>query len=188
MLRFRMTLGGLFVAVMVTAVELSALAKPSYVSAPAAFLLAIVVLLCASIGARFGREPRASWWGFALFGWAYFGLAFGPWMQSERDDPAVWKSMPPPTEGLLLRARETLYDSFFPADGKNSPEYTRAMETLLETRGHFMEAGHSLFALLFAMMGAVLGPIVASGPPPPRRTSAARSVPMEVLCDPPPSP
>ena len=46
--------------------------------------MAIGVLLAAVVGASVaaGRR-RAFWLGFAVFGWAYGVLAFGPWLRDE---------------------------------------------------------------------------------------------------------
>jgi hypothetical protein len=45
---------------------------------------ALVVLGAAILGVIYGRGPRRAFWlGFAIFGWGYLILGFGPWFHLE---------------------------------------------------------------------------------------------------------
>jgi hypothetical protein len=81
--RVRFSLAALLTAVLAIGVACAALRYASELWASAAFSRALVLLLGAVLGALFRRSAsRAFWVGFALFGWAYLLLVFGPWFNS----------------------------------------------------------------------------------------------------------
>src|SRR5262249_55888089 len=85
MIRPRVSIGSLMCVVLVSAVGLAALRFASELLAGGMFLLTSVVLAVAVLGAIYARpRARARWLGFALFGWGYLLLAFGPWFAEMR--------------------------------------------------------------------------------------------------------
>ena len=95
--RARFTIWRMMVAVVVAAVGFVALRQPlSSVWASLMFTLTMILLLTATIGSLFNREP--SWAGFALFGWTFMFLAFGP---TRRSDGTPF---PAPLSTILLKA------------------------------------------------------------------------------------
>src|SRR5258708_6300527 len=78
MLRFRiLSLMGL---ISTLALGMAALRYPSSMWASAIFTLALVAFTIATLVARFGKRGGFAV-GFAICGWLYMGLAFGPWFE-----------------------------------------------------------------------------------------------------------
>ena len=70
--------------VVITAVGLAALRDASEIWAGIMLTLVLLILGTAVFGAIYSRgRQRAGWLGFAVFGWGYFMLAFGPGFSSE---------------------------------------------------------------------------------------------------------
>jgi hypothetical protein len=84
MRRFRFSIASLMTLVVFVAVSLAALRYVSPLWARALFSITWGILLAAVIGIiyRDGRR-RAFWVGFALFGFGYLALSFGPWASAE---------------------------------------------------------------------------------------------------------
>jgi hypothetical protein len=58
-------------------------------------LITLAVLACSACGVAYRREAaRAGWFGFAVFGWGYFILTFGPYSAGDV------RSMLPTTQAL----------------------------------------------------------------------------------------
>jgi hypothetical protein len=76
----RFSIAGLMGIVMVAAVGLAALTKPSEIWAGAMLLLTCGILALAVVGAIYREGPRRAWWlGVSVFGWGYMALsAFWP--------------------------------------------------------------------------------------------------------------
>ncbi|MBX6316320.1 MAG: hypothetical protein IRY99_25925 [Isosphaeraceae bacterium] len=76
----RSSIATLMGVVLVCGVAVAALRDASDVWAGILLLLTLGWLGTAILGAFYRREGRRAWWvGFALFGWGYLALAFGPW-------------------------------------------------------------------------------------------------------------
>lgn len=82
MRRFRISIGGLMAVVLVAAVGLAALRYGSEEWAALVTLMTLGLLALAILGTIYRRgDRRASWLGFALFGWGYMLLASGYWWE-----------------------------------------------------------------------------------------------------------
>ena len=70
------------------AIALTALRTASDLWYGAFYTFTAVLLLFAVIAARFRRgNEKAFWFGFAVFGWAFFVLGLGPWPTMNVDEP-----------------------------------------------------------------------------------------------------
>ena len=80
MKKFRISVGGLMVVVVIAAIGIAALRSASELWASFILTLTFGILATASLGALLRRgERRAFWIGFAAFGWGYIVLCF--WTQ-----------------------------------------------------------------------------------------------------------
>ena len=175
--RIRVTVAGLMVAVVVAAGGFAALKEPSPLAAGGMFLLAVAVLLAATLGALLRDRPhRAPWLGFALFGWGYFLLAFGPCLAAERTTYDVQRgefiavANPTLATSKLL---EYLYRLEFPEALYNTNAVVQVLEWGQEGKksynsyvvwrlceGYHQRAGHALACLLSAALGAIVGTLL----------------------------
>jgi hypothetical protein len=72
------------VVVLVSAVAIAALRSATDTWAGIMLLLTLGLLACSLLGVRQRREARRAFWeGFAIFGWGYLILAFGPWFAEQ---------------------------------------------------------------------------------------------------------
>lgn len=70
----------LLLLVTFVALSIASLRYPSRLCASVMFTLALVFLLSSILGIVYGRDRgRAFWTGFAVFGWCYLVVVFGPW-------------------------------------------------------------------------------------------------------------
>lgn len=187
------TLGAMLILLAVFALEFAAMAHPTETRLSATNLVTLLTLLVALLGAGLGREPRGGWWGFAAFGWAYLLLVLGPLLPVEshaNDD--FWNSESKydldvfhgpgfhlATDVLHGLAEEAL--PLPPLDVNTDPfdRENRSAECFLE-RAVFEQMGQDVFCLLFAVLGAGLGILIAPGATRARADSAARSHPPDV--------
>jgi hypothetical protein len=80
----RFSIAGLMAVVLVCGVAVAALRNASEIWAGILLLLTLGLLAAALLGVAYRREAgRAGWIGFALFGWGYLTLAFGPWFAEQ---------------------------------------------------------------------------------------------------------
>jgi len=71
---------GLLFSVLVLAIAFGAFRSASQIWARAIFTMTLGILFFGILGAAFRKGEARVWWaGFALSGWAYLVLAFGPW-------------------------------------------------------------------------------------------------------------
>ncbi len=168
MRKFRFSIGGLMAVVSVLAIGFAALKNANETWAGAMFLLTCGVMGLAVVGVICRREAERAWWlGFALFGWGYMALAFWP---SE--------SLPKLPTMSLLEWLQSLFGA--------APE---VQAFVLRVGGGFgggfplaapsasSQIGHSLWALLVAVLGGLLSQALF-GPPesrPESPDSAAQS-------------
>jgi hypothetical protein len=157
-LSFRFSIATLMTFVLVLALGLAALRSGSEAWSTAVFTLTLVLHFTAILGAIYRRgRDRAGCLGFALFGWAYWNLSFGPWFRAEIGPQLVTtplleylhpKIAPVPPPGAILDP-----------DGKGwFVRGTSGRWTLWgwDTRDAFRRTGHSLGAVLFGLMGALV--------------------------------
>lgn len=79
MKRFGSSVAGMMALILAVAVGFAALRDGKVLWASATFSLSVTLLATAILAACAARGPaRLAWGGFALFGWAYLGIAFGP--------------------------------------------------------------------------------------------------------------
>lgn len=76
----RISIAGAMIAIIVIALGLAALVRPSEMAAHAAFSLAMASIGVAILGVVFGhRRCRAGWGGYLLFAGGYLAICFTPW-------------------------------------------------------------------------------------------------------------
>jgi hypothetical protein len=187
----RFSLATLVAAVFAMALALAALRYASPLWSSAVFSLTLGVLLVALVSTLFGQGPaRAFSGGFAVFGWAYACVAFGPWF-ADRAPPLI-------TVPILTRAFEWLAphpvrvgdnvlvlwgSSWWPCtvldikngqyfihyDGYNSTsdEWVTTPRIKQHDPRSFVQIGHSLCAITVGLLGGTLA--VAVGAPRQRR-------------------
>jgi hypothetical protein len=81
MKRFRTSIMGMVLVVAAFAMAFAALRSASDLWFSAVYTFTVVLLLLTVIVARFRRgDEKAFWFGFAVFGWGFFLLGFGLWM------------------------------------------------------------------------------------------------------------
>jgi hypothetical protein len=160
MSRLRFTLAQLMAAVIFIGLGFAALRSASPLWASAVFTVTLAVLSAAVLGAMARRgRARMTWAGFALFGWIYLGTTFGPWasVNGVMAPPYVtrwvldyWDAKRGPVGQMDLWPGEVLFSPFPPA-ALTPPGSVQ-----------FRRVGHCLAAILFGLVGAVLGRLTAA--------------------------
>lgn len=163
-------------AVAVVALGTAALRSATELWASAMFTLTLAILATAILGALFHRGNRPFWTGFALFGWGYLVLAIGPWFTSEIQPQLVSSTV---LNLLYVRLHSTSAEkayvvkrqvasspapTTFPwaSTGGSSVTYTTVRPPGRSVRTSFLRIGHSLFALLAALLGGVIARFFAN--------------------------
>jgi hypothetical protein len=182
MRRFRITLATLMAIVPFFAFAFAALKYADDLWASAAFTLAAVVLSLAVVGTLVRRgSGRAFWIGFAVPGWVYLALSFGPWF------PSMAISPPPLLPTRLLAyvypylARPERPDRTFEpskvvdpilAEQPSSPPGGMVLISEVDHQPTgpvvygwstywYSRVGHSLSALFLGLLGAMAGLLMA---------------------------
>ncbi len=175
----RLSIAMCMAAVGFLAVGSAALTHPTELWASSLFTLAVALLTWASVAAVI--RPRAFWTGFAAFGWVYLILSLGIFgARGIAGSPFP----PPPTlvtsfliESLEARViQQTFRNNPTPpstpkpatpagnivtfTNGSPTPIQTFTVRATMFAHGEFHQIGHSLLALLVAMIGG----FVASEP------------------------
>jgi hypothetical protein len=156
-MRFRISIRGLVALILLVGFGLAALRGASLGWATASILLAVVALATATLGAIVGRGTgRASWIGFAVFGWIYFLLHFGP--------AAEWKK----GYGVAHFTTWTIDELVLP---RIAPELAEGLsiggeEEFIRLRsgqsGSFVwTSSHALISILLGLLGAAIAPVLA---------------------------
>jgi hypothetical protein len=143
MRRPRVTIAALMALVLTIAFGLAALRNADDFWASATFTVAIITIVGASLGAlaRNGAA-RMTWAGFAAFGWAYLLLSVLP-----PRAVGVFGFGPIPWPDLLINsAMSYLYPYLVPQGGFDEVDD---------------QVAHSLQLILFSLVGAVVGRLVA---------------------------
>jgi hypothetical protein len=181
MTRYRFTLAQLMAVVFFLALGFAGLHVASVLWASAVFTLTVAGLSVAVLGAMARRgRARMTWTGFALFGWVYLGTTFGPWAA------ANGVTAPPYVTRLVLdywdsklwsvhraethQSGEELFSRFTPVlppppvAAPLSPALAptpRAPLVLTPDAFQFRRIGHCLAAILFGLVGAIVGRLMA---------------------------
>ncbi len=167
-MRIRFSIAGLMAVVLLFAVGFAGLRTASPLWASAVFTIAVTLFAAAILGAAAYRGPsRITWLGFGIFGWTYLLATFWLW-----PEPNGVTAPPFLTKALL--------DSFQPSSnatvmtidtgptGEKSTEPhpmggSIAATELAAFRGrvvnplHYRRIGHTLAAIVFGIVGALLG-------------------------------
>jgi hypothetical protein len=172
-MRVRVTIRGLIGLVFFVGFALAALRGASLGWATASILLALLALCTATLGALTGRgTARVAWVGFAVFGWAYFVLHF--WA------PAQWKSGYGPAHFTTWAIGEVILPRTFPELEEGVLNGGQEEFVILRSGrsgSFFCAACHALASILFGLIGAALGPLVAARRVEERRLDRAREGP-----------
>ena len=185
MRRFRFSLASLMSSVLVIAVACAALRYASELWASVVFTLTVGLLLGATLCVVFrGGDARAFCLGFVLFGGGYLFVVFGPWFRGN--------ASPQPPALLTTRLLEYLHPKLsqtvtLPGSGSGTNLVTLQLlidenihpgprTVVVPSWEHFQQVGHSLLALIIALVGGVLAryfctaprepDVGAAGPPP----------------------
>jgi hypothetical protein len=178
----------LFGLVTIVALGCAALRSPSELWASSLFTFTIVVLLAAILRAILRRGPaRAFWIGFALFGWGYLLLIFGPWFGRCPAPPLL------STEALTYLQAKLHKSQPAPPQMITAPPYSQmvvsggsggAVTTVWSTVSPaplgpagidwFQSIGHSLLAQFAGILGGVLACLFYTGPRDPSAAEASR--------------
>lgn len=175
MLRPRFKIARLMIVIAVSAALLAARKSPADVLISALFTGTVVILLAAVIGAvACRRRARMAWLGLAVFGWTYLAATFGPWPWLNNDGlrppPLLtsklieWCQIRYPftfAEGHLVFSTSHPNFQFRGASDLSygiSPTYPGGnFPSVIFCFSPLKQAGHSMGALLFGSLGAMLG-------------------------------
>jgi hypothetical protein len=182
MTRLRFTLAQLMAIVIPIGVGLAALRSASVVWTSAVFTLTVLVLSSAVLGAMaFRGRARMTWAGFALFGWIYLATVFGPWSEGHGVKPPPYltrwlldytltrywyanriDTAPPgevlfPTPAFTVGMGGGISGAMTPGQIAGSPAPVVFVNML-----QFRRIGHCLGAILFGLVGAVVGRAMAA--------------------------
>jgi hypothetical protein len=173
-MRFRFGITTLMGFIVFAAVGLAALRSASALWVSATFTATVTLLSASILGAMAARgRSRMAWAGLAVFGWVYLAVAFGPWPRNVDGPPPL----------LTVPLLDAIQDYVF-SDGK-TPYLTHDFRThndqvtgfrgnWLPAKGNlgpappaggfkrvdlvaYRQAGHSLAAILFGLLGALVG-------------------------------
>jgi hypothetical protein len=152
-MRLRISIRGLIALVLLVGFALAALRGASLGWATASILMALLALCTATLGSLTRSGPRrAPWLGFAVFGWAYFLLHFGPWSQWVSGyGPARFTTWA--IDGLILPRLDPELESGIAVAAQEG------FITLRSGRGgsFFCAVSHALVSLLFGLTGSLIG-------------------------------
>ena len=157
-MRFRLSIRGLLALVGFLAFAFAALRGSSLGWATASILLAIVALATATLACATWQGPgRASWIGFAIFGWIYFLIHFGPIAQWKKghgpEHFTTWT-----LDGILLPLIAPGLEEGVPTAGEEEFVILRSGKS-----GSFFDAvAHASMTILLGLLGALLGPILTT--------------------------
>ncbi len=156
----RFSIAGLMGVVLVAAIGLAALRDPTDTWAGVMLLFTCGVLALAVVGVACRAESERAWWlGFALFGWGYLALAYPSWRRGDGPPSLptmMWletlstklgvtpKAMGGMGGGMRSAPLLTVAGGF----GGNAAGGTPT--------GPYLQVGHCLWALVFAILGGIL--------------------------------
>jgi hypothetical protein len=183
--RPRITIATLLDIVAFVAVAFASVLHPTDAWDSGVFGLLLLVLLTSKLLAVHRAGARRSFWlGFSLFGWAYFGLSLVPPIEARlpttKTLALTWEKLPKreilwdddltltnvrsfdvkPVAPVTLVAPSPakVWDIVVYSPPASSPNtYIKRLVTLAgDSIGNFVRIGHSLVAMVFAMVGGTL--------------------------------
>jgi hypothetical protein len=152
MKRFRTSILGMVVVIAAFAMAFAALRSASDLWFGAVYTFTVVLLLLAVIVARFRPgDEKAFWFGFAVFGWGFFLLGFGPWMNpiADSDEGLVGRLNP-----SLLTSRFILYLVARLRKGADD------LENIDKITANTIGIAHLLIVLTLALCGGMIAALV----------------------------
>ncbi len=152
MRRFRTSILGMVLVIAVFAMAFAALRSASDLWFGAIYTFTMVLLMLAVIVARFRHgDEKAFWFGFAVFGWGFFLLGFGPWMNPLGDsEEGLGGNLNP----SLLTSRLILF--LVPHLRKETNDLEAISKITLNTIG----IAHLLITLTLAICGGLIAALV----------------------------
>jgi hypothetical protein len=160
MTRLRFSIAQSMAIVLLVGIGLAALRSGTVLWASTVFTLTVAVLLTAILGAMARRgRARMIWAGFALFGWVYLGTTFGPWADSNgvKAPPYVLRWGLDYWDAKLWPSGVVRIDTAPPGEELFSRWPVPALPNAFQVR----RTGHCLAAILFGLIGAGLGRLLA---------------------------
>jgi hypothetical protein len=186
MRRFRFSISGMMVVIVLLCVAGAALRYPTPFWANIWFSLTLATLVLAVPAAVYRRgEQRAFWVGFATCGWVYFILTLVPWFQTEVGTQLATTTL---LDVLAPRIVQTDYllqsywngfnPQYAPAEltawqAWNVPEFLPEKPwrmvgyATLHCPGLFLRIGHAVFCVVIAFLGGEAVRYLASKCPQP---------------------
>jgi hypothetical protein len=163
--RPRVTIAGMMTVVLILGVGFAALRYSTIYWASGVFTLVVLLLSVATLGSIACRgRARATWAGFAVFGWIYFGTTFIAWPNSNGVTAppyltqALLESHPPAASDEKVLIYDSAPTGIRFSETPTFVGFTGRVINLL----HFRCIGHSLAAVLFGLVGAALGRFFAT--------------------------
>ncbi len=189
-MRVRFTIAGLMIAVVVFAVGLAGLRAASPLWASAVFTITVTLLTTAILGAAACRgRPRVAWLGFSVFGWTYLLATFWLWpgpngvtappfltkaildsLEPQSQKGAIMTFDPGPV-GEQSTESPPMVATFAPGPGTTTRVVSTAFTGRVVNLLHYRRIGHTLAAIAFGLLGAVLGALFSARSPDKRRTT-----------------
>ena len=164
----RHSIAGLMAFVLIIALGLASVRYASKLWEDIAALSALLVLSTATVAAWRGRSS-AAWAGFATFGWSAAVLLWGAAMLDAANQPRATVGGIPavpatPLTGLLEALYPYLHHA--PPAGEIVGVPVPAIRAGF-VYAYYQRVGHIVACLLFGLLGAVVGRVVAGRAPPP---------------------
>jgi hypothetical protein len=151
--------------VAVCAMTFTALQTGSKLWYSALYTFTAFLLLFAVLAARFRRGPeRAFWFGFAVFGWGFFLMGLGPWMNPfvDPNDPTGHSLNP------NLLTSKVIY--FLVPYLRKDPNALGAIDEITENT---IGIAHLLMSLIIAITGGIIAALLRRRP---RSTTSIKSM------------
>jgi hypothetical protein len=146
-MRHRFTIAGLLVSILFFAIVFAGLRSGSNDWCKLIYSFTFVTLVYAAIAARY---RSAFWYGFAVAGWAYFIVAFGPWIGVPPVSEPVNRSL------ITSFVHEVVVGELARSD---PPPFATGFDDVLKANreGIF----HCALTVLFALLGGSVARVLA---------------------------
>ena len=156
MVRFRVSLAGMILAIFYAGLVFAALRSGSDAWTRTIYTLTAAILLYAGVAAR---HRGVFWHGFAVAGAAYFILGYGPWIAGPPGSEGRGLNRNLSTVVLVDLAVEAVIPPDAPPSGHNSSYYLNREGQKANLRGIV----HSALAVAIAGGGGILARVLAAG-------------------------